>query len=219
MKKICIFDLDGTLLDTINTIAHYTNQALGEFGQKKVSAEKIRSFLGDGVINLFSRCLRETGGDASLTSVILERYMQLYEAEPAYMSEPFEGISILLETLKKHEVTLAVLSNKPDELTGPAVHQIFGRELFAGCSGQKGGSPIKPDPTVVLEFIKGFEKENCFFIGDSDVDMQAGKNAGIHTIGVKWGYRDVDELRAAGADYIVSHPDEIARIVVHGFLF
>ncbi len=213
MKNLCIFDLDGTLLNTLDSIAYYVNDTMKHFGLPVIETEKIRTFVGNGAKNLISRSLRYNGSELDAEKV-LSVYIEKYNSDALYLVKPYDGIRELLSKLHENGVTLAVLSNKPHSSTSIMIDEIFGKDLFSVVRGPYNNEKVKPDPAVANEIAKGFEKENCFFIGDSDVDIETGKNALMHTVGVTWGFRDRDVLQNAGAEKIVSKAADIADIVL-----
>lgn len=213
MKKLCIFDLDGTLLNTLDSIAYYVNDTMKHFGLPVIETEKIRTFVGNGAKNLISRSLRYNGSELDAEKV-LSVYIEKYNSDALYLVKPYDGIRELLSKLHENGVTLAVLSNKPHSSTSIMIDEIFRKDLFSVVRGPYNNEKVKPDPAVANEIAKGFEKENCFFIGDSDVDIKTGRNALMHTIGVTWGFRDRGVLQNAGAEKIVSKAADIADIVL-----
>lgn len=213
MKKLCIFDLDGTLLNTLDSIAYYVNNTMKHFGLPVIETEKIRTFVGNGAKNLISRSLRYNGSELDAEKV-LSVYIEKYNSDALYLVKPYDGIRELLSKLHENGVTLAVLSNKPHSSTSIMIDEIFGKDLFSVVRGPYNNEKVKPEPAVANEIAKGFEKENCFFIGDSDVDIETGKNALMHTVGVTWGFRDRGVLQNAGAEKIVSKAADIADIVL-----
>ena len=213
MKKLCIFDLDGTLLNTLDSIAYYVNDTMKHFGLPVIETEKIRTFVGNGAKNLISRSLRYNGSELDAEKV-LSVYIEKYNSDALYLVKPYDGIRELLSKLHENGVTLAVLSNKPHSSTSIMIDEIFGKDLFSVVRGPYNNEKVKPEPAVANEIAKGFEKENCFFIGDSDVDIKTGRNALMHTIGVTWGFRDRGVLQNAGAEKIVSKAADIADIVL-----
>lgn len=213
MKKLCIFDLDGTLLNTLDSIAYYVNDTIKHFGLPVIETEKIRTFVGNGAKNLISRSLRYNGSELDAEKV-LSVYIEKYNSDALYLVKPYDGIRELLSKLHENGVTLAVLSNKPHSSTSIMIDEIFGKDLFSVVRGPYNNEKVKPEPAVANEIAKGFEKENCFFIGDSDVDIKTGRNALMHTIGVTWGFRDRGVLQNAGAEKIVSKAADIADIVL-----
>ncbi len=214
MIKACIFDLDGTVLYTLESIALAGNRMLAELGVKEQPLDDYRYFCGDGSDNLVIRCLK--AADA-LTEERLARGKVLNRTflaeKPSYHVRPYEGIREVLTALKERGLKLAIVSNKPDEAAQIAVRDAFG-DLFDHIQGQGSGIPIKPDPTGALRTAEHFavDPSECYYFGDTWTDMQTGRNAGMHTIGVLWGYRDRKELEENGAETVLSKPEEILEL-------
>lgn len=216
MIKAAIFDLDGTLSDTINTIAYYGNSALTAYGFGEIPTETYKKLVGNGRDLLIHRMLAYHNADTEENyKMVGEKYDFLYESDVLYLTKPFDGTPEVIKNLKADGVKCAVLSNKPDNVTTPIVEQLFGKGVLDLCAGAKAGVPIKPAPDGALEIAEKFGvlPEECIFIGDTYVDITTGKNAGMTTIGVLWGFRDEEELKNAGADYIVSKTGDIYNII------
>lgn len=216
MKKLCIFDLDGTLSNTLPTIAYYGNLALGKYSHPAIEQERYKTLVGDGRDILIHRMLAESGAD---TPEEYERvgsaYDAAYEADVLYLTQPYDGITEMLKTLKIRGFCLAVLSNKPHNVAEMVVQKLFGG-IFDEVWGKKEGFPTKPDPAAAHEICRrlGVNPADAFFIGDTSVDIKTGKNGGFTSIGVLWGFRGKEELCRAGADFTVSHPKEIPDVVL-----
>lgn len=216
MTKLCIFDLDGTLMNTIPAISHFGNTALKKFGFPEIEPDRYKLLVGNGRDLLIHRMLQETDSDTEENfENVGKAYDAGYEADPLYKTAPYDGILDLLDTLKEKGLTLAVLSNKPDNVTQDVVRLFFG-DRFDIIAGQKPGVNPKPDPAGVYAILDELKitAEESFFIGDTYVDISTGKNAGIESIGVLWGFRDEAELTNAGADHIVDHPSKILDIIL-----
>lgn len=216
MTKLCIFDLDGTLTDTIPAIAHFGNTALTSYGFTELPNERYKKLVGNGRDKLIHRMLRENGADTSENyEKVGKAYDAAYEADPLFETKPYDGIIELLDSLIKNGIKIAVLSNKPDNVAQDVV-RLFFKDRFNAAYGQRNGIAIKPEPIAALEIAKelGIDVSEAVFIGDTNVDILTGKNAGMKTIGVLWGFRDKEELLSAGADYIVSKPLEILDIIL-----
>ncbi len=213
MIKACIFDLDGTLLNTLNTIRYYVNLTIGEIGLSPISTDECRSFIGHGARHLISSTLKSKGiDDAALTESTLKAYNAKYDADTLYLTEPYDGVTDMIDSLVAAGLRLAVLSNKPDPTTTDIVAKFF-KDKFSVVHGGRAGVPLKPDPTALLSTIDelGVSPDEVMYIGDTGVDILTGKNAGVYkTVGVSWGYRPVLELRESGADIIL---DDAAKIV------
>ena len=216
MTKLCIFDLDGTLMNTIPAISHFGNTALKEFGFPEIEPDRYKLLVGNGRDLLIHRMLAEFDSDTEENfENVGKAYDSGYEADPLYKTAPYDGILDLLDALKEKGITLAVLSNKPDNVTQDVVRLFFG-DRFDIIAGQKKGIAPKPDPAGVYAILEelNITAEESFFIGDTYVDISTGKNAGIESIGVLWGFRDEAELKGAGADHIVDKASEILDIIL-----
>lgn len=215
MKKLCIFDLDGTLLNTLPTIAYYGNLALGKINLAPIPEERYKALVGDGRDLLIHRMLAEYNADtAENYETVGAAYDAAYEADVMYLTKPYDGIPELLSALKSSGVKLAVLSNKPHNVANPIVREVFG-DIFDEAWGKRTDFPTKPNPAAAHEIcrILGISAAETAFIGDTSVDIATGKNAGFYTIGAAWGFRSVAELRDAGADFIANKAPEIADAI------
>ena len=181
MKKLVIFDLDGTLLNTIADLAAATNHALTQFGYPTHSTDAYRFFVGNGINKLFERALPETDRTPENVLRIRSKFVPYYNIHNADLSRPYPGISELLKTLQQQGTQIAVASNKYQEATAKLIGQYFPAIRFTAVFGQRENVPTKPDPQVVNEIIQlaGVSKEEVVYIGDSGVDMQTGLNAGV----------------------------------------
>lgn len=215
MKKLIIFDLDGTILNTLPTIAYYGNLALRENGFDTIEEELYKSFLGYGRAVLIHRMLKYNGIDNNENYENVGRvYDDAYIKDAEYLAEPYEGICDMLDELKDMGIAVAVLSNKPHDVTVPTIEGFF-PGVFCRVWGKKDEYPAKPNPEAALEICReiGVSPEDTVFIGDTEVDIQTGKNAGFCTIGVTWGFREREEIEKIGANYIVCTPSEIPGII------
>ena len=215
MIRACIFDLDGTLLNTLATIAHYCNQTLNRFDLPAIPQERFRYLVGNGAKLLVERMLREVGGDPSFFDAAYQDYTQAYDRAPLYLTAPYDGILDLLRELKSRGIRIAVLSNKPHSATTAVVESLFGKDTFDRCYGQREGVPIKPDPQALLSLMDelGVAPEECLYIGDTAVDMQTGRGAGAKTVGVLWGFRDREELEASGGEILIENPMQLLTVL------
>lgn len=215
MKKLVIFDLDGTLLNTIADLAAATNYALQACGYPTHDTDAYRFFVGNGINKLFERALPE--GTRSKENVLKIRslFVPYYNEHNADLSRPYPGIENLLETLQKKGYMLAVASNKYHEATQKLIKQYFPRINFLAILGQRKNIPAKPDPQVVYEIMEkaGVERNEIVYIGDSSVDMQTGANAGVTTIGVCWGFRPRTELEAYNPSLIAEQAEDILHFL------
>ncbi len=211
MIKLCIFDLDGTLLDTLPTISYYCNHSLEEFDLPQIEQERYKYLAGNGAKVLVERMLDEVGADREkYFDKVYKFYNKEYDKDVNYLTKPFDGVPEMLAGLKTLGIDTAVISNKPDFAAVNVVKNFLG-ELVDIAHGGREGIPLKPSPEGVFEIMKeaGVTADECLYVGDTGTDMETGKNSGIFSIGVLWGFRKEDELKANGADIIVSHPLEI----------
>lgn len=217
MKKVCIFDCDGTLLNTLGSFAYCGNRALEELGYEKIEEKEYRYMVGDGPIELIRRVLRRAGDETcSNFDRMAETYFKYFRRYCGLGVVPYEGMTDALEKLKKEGVLLAVLSNKPHEQNVEVIQKIFGKDLFSVILGQKEGMRKKPDPQGVMQIMKelGAKPEECYYFGDTDTDMKTGKAAGLYTVGVLWGFRTRQELEENQADCILEDPSQIPGLVL-----
>lgn len=210
--RLCIFDLDGTLVNTIGDLAASVDFALQKLGLPTHTKEEYTTFVGDGTLLLIKRSLPENLQNSSeILSQAHEIFTRHYSNHYADTSFAYQGITDVLFELKSRGVKLAVCSNKPDAFTKSIVIKLFGEGLFDAVVGAREGSPKKPDPTAENHIIEsfGFNKDNCIHIGDSDVDVITAHNAGVKCIGCTWGFRSRECLESIGADCIIDSPSEI----------
>lgn len=214
--KACIFDLDGTLTNTLESMTYSVNLTLEEMGLSKITKDQCRLFVGNGARVLMEKSLKAAGDtDASRIEEGMEIYGRIFDRNCTYHVTPYEGIPEMLKALKDKGIQLAVLSNKPDRQTVKVVKAIFGEELFDYAQGQKEGIRRKPEPDGVWYLMEQMHvsKEECLYIGDSEVDAATGRNVGLKTIGVLWGFRDRKTLETAGVDDLIDRPDELLQFV------
>lgn len=210
--KACIFDLDGTLTDTLESLAYSVKATLREMGLPEITTEQCRRFVGDGAKVLMERSLLAAGEkDLSRLEESLAAYRRIFDENCTYHVTPYQGIPELLQSLKEKGVLLAVLSNKPHEQAVKVVKEIFGERWFDYVSGQQEGIEKKPDPAGVIHIMETLKltNEECLYVGDSEVDVRTGNNAGVRTIIVSWGFRTREELKEAGARTVIDSPLEL----------
>jgi phosphoglycolate phosphatase len=207
-----IFDLDGTLIDSLQDIADATNNALAAFDLPQHGVDDYRRFVGNGVQALLARALPPQWA-ATPPERFIETFRQFYRYHLNRKTRPYPGIVSVLEQLAAAGLRLAVLSNKPHELTGRCIETFFPHIAFTSVFGQRDGIPRKPDPTAALEIARmlAIPQDKCGFVGDSAVDMATGRCAGMRCIGVSWGFRPREEMIDAGADLIIDQPEELLR--------
>lgn len=216
MYRCCIFDLDGTLVNSIHALTHTTNLTLKEFGLGPVTEEHVKVFVGDGSKKLVERALLHCG-DSGLSHFdeAVTLYQKLFKIHCMYQVDAYDGIRELLAWLKEHHIRIAVCSNKPHEQTLVNVESVFGKGYFDLVCGERESEGIrkKPDPAGALyiaETLHATPKE-CLYFGDTNTDMMTGIAAGMDTVGVTWGFRDRAELEEYHPKYMISHPSEILK--------
>ena len=212
MYRCCIFDLDGTLVNSIWALTKSINDTMKQFGIDPIDTELCKRFVGEGYKKLVERALIH-GGDKTLHHYeeALIVYQRVFKECCMYRVKPYEGIPKLLEGLKEKKIRIAVLSNKPHARALDNVEGIFGKGYFDLINGQKETVPRKPDPAgaILTAEALGVKTKECLYIGDTGTDMQTGNAAGMHSAGVLWGFRDEKELREYGAELLAEHPREI----------
>lgn len=212
--RLLILDLDGTIADTIDSIREAVNLTLSHFGFPLRDREEIRAAIGNGARNLIRLSLPEAvRTDEALVERVFADYDVRYGETYDHVAGCYPGMAESLHTLSERGYTLAVLSNKQDAYVKKIVSLLFPEGFMAFVQGQN-EMPKKPDPTVPLMICRtlGISPEETAFVGDSDVDILTGKNAGMLTVGCVWGYRSEDELRAAGADHLLRNGRELAEL-------
>lgn len=213
--RAVIFDLDGTLLDTLDDIGDSVNRMLAEYGFDGHTMDDYRRFIGNGLRVLVTRALPLAGRSDVMVHQCVQRARELYWENWNRKTRPYEGINDLLNELEKKGVVMTVLSNKPHDFTMRYVHAYFDRQTFHLVMGQNDDFPAKPDPQSALYIAQqiGLPPSRILFVGDSAVDMQTAAAAGMHAVGAAWGFRGPRELEANGCQTLVRHPKEILRLI------
>ncbi len=216
MKKLIIFDLDGTLLNTIADLAHSTNFALESNGFPTHEIEEYKYFVGNGINKLFERALPEGEKSEENIAKVRNVFLVHYDRHNADHSRPYEGMVELLEQLLKKGIKLAVASNKYQAATEKLVPHFFPTVSFVAILGQREGINPKPDPTIVHDILSvaNVTKEETLYVGDSNVDMQTAINSGVDACGVAWGFRPVAELGAYHPKYIAHKAADILSYII-----
>lgn len=213
-KKAVIFDLDGTLTDTLKSIWKSANLALADVGLPPFDIDRYRYFVGDGAAELVKRALIADGDkELVLFDKMSESYRKHFEKYVNYEVRPYEGIRELLHALKEKGILLAVNSNKPQDRTVNVIEENFGKGTFDILVGQSDERARKPAPDGVFYIMErlGLMKDEVIYLGDTCVDMKTGRSAGVFTIGALWGFRDRQELEENHADVIIEHPMELLK--------
>ena len=213
MIKLIIFDLDGTLLNTLNDLADCTNHVLQKNGFPVHDIDAYKYFVGNGVEMLLRRALPKNITESSYYK-ILNDFMQYYEIHKADKTAPYDGIIETLEQLQKESVFLSVATNKPHELLPDLMQYYFPTIKWAAVFGNRKDIPIKPHPQIVYDILEvtQLNKNETLYIGDTAVDMETAQNAGIKKVGALWGFRTKEELQQADADYLIEKPQELIKL-------
>jgi len=217
MKKAVIFDLDGTLTDTLDSIKKCADAAIAVCGYEPYERDAYKYFVGEGAARLVEKCLIGRG-DVNLENFdkVFAAYKEIFAENCMYHVRPYEGIRELLESLKDAGLKIAVLSNKPHAETIDVVESIFGKGYFDVIHGQKPKVERKPSPAGVFCILEelGLSVDEIAYLGDTSTDMQTGKSAGAFTVGALWGFRDRKELEENHADAIIKNPGELLDYVL-----
>lgn len=219
MLKLAIFDLDGTLLDTRRDIAEACNHALRMCGYPVRPLDEYNMLIGRGIGNLFRGALPEDARSAENIERMRGFFKSYYELHICDFTEPYDGVYEMLDALSEAGIHLAVASNKYQEGTERLVRHFFERYRFSCILGHREGKALKPDPDILLEAMASFcgvSADETAYCGDSDVDMQTGRNAGIRTIGATWGFRGRKELEEYDPWALADNPHEISSLLLSG---
>lgn len=208
-----IFDLDGTLLDTLVDIANAANDSLRQEGVPEHSLDRYRVMVGDGVRVLFQRAVPDEF--SGVRQECMENFERHYASRLSEHSKPYPGIPELLSELAIRGLWMGILSNKPHHFTQRCVEALLAGHRFASVIGQRPDVPRKPDPYSLLEMLRGMEAapKEVLYVGDTDTDMKTAVAAGCPAVGVTWGFRTADELLRTGARYVIHRPAELLGLV------
>jgi len=214
-KQAVLFDLDGTLVDTLRDIGAALNSALARHGLPLHDLDSLRRMVGWGVRQLVTQAVPASHGDQGTISALTAEVMDHYTRFPVVHSEPYPGIPELLTALRARRIPTAVLTNKPHPLALATVERLFPEHPFEVVLGDRPGVPHKPDPTAALSICEalGIAPAQALFVGDSEVDVQTAHNAGMACAAVVWGFRGEAELRQAGAEVLVQRAEQILELV------
>ncbi len=212
MTKVILFDLDGTLVNSLFDLSFSTNFALTKMGFSTHETEAFKYFVGDGMLKLIERALPEEIKDRDTVNTTLNIFLNHYKEHYVDKTVPYDGILDLLENLKDYK--LAIISNKNQDMATVVADKLLGDKFQIVC-GKRDEFPAKPNPALTLKIISelGVSPNECVFVGDSGMDMAVAKNAGCIAVGVLWGFREEKELLENGADYIVSAPLQILEVL------
>jgi phosphoglycolate phosphatase len=208
--RATIFDLDGTLLDTLDDIANAANRVLAARGVPTHPNAHYRTLIGEGVVKLMLRALPPTHQDEATVQACVSAYAQEYERTWNALTKPYAGVPEMLDALVIRGLKLAVLSNKPDRFTQQCVSELLAKWTFDVVLGASDQFPRKPDPAGAIETAKrlGVPPAECLYVGDSGIDMQTARAAQMCPVGVLWGFRGKEELLRDGAQHLIDKPSE-----------
>ena len=210
--KAAIFDLDGTLVNSLDDLADSANATLRAHSFPLHEVEAYRYFVGDGTRKLMERILpQEHAADTTFVEQFMSEYKDCYARNLLQKTKPYDGIMEMLEELRRRSIPMAVCTNKHQSAAEMIVKTLFPHRIFQEIIGDQEGLPRKPDPQKVLRIMRNFgvTREQTAYFGDTDVDMDTARNAGAFAVGVLWGFRPEEELVAHGADLLLSHPMEL----------
>jgi phosphoglycolate phosphatase len=208
--RAIVFDLDGTLVDSLDDIAGHLNAALGEIGLGPYARDEVRRWVGHGVRDLIAHAV----GAPDRVGGVIDRFRALYRAAPYGRTSLYAGLDATLDAITARGRVLGVLSNKPHDLAVAIADALLARWPFGAIAGERPGRPLKPDPDAALCMADelGVPPERCVVVGDSEVDVATARGAGMASVAVTWGLRDADVLVGAAPDYLVSTPAELTAL-------
>lgn len=212
--KAFIFDLDGTLIDSLADIAESINRMLDARGYPRCQQEVFKQMVGDGMEKLVERALPQDVRNEALIKVCVEEYRAHYDTLWNAQTRPYPGIVEMLKTLQARGMKLGVISNKAHRFTVPMTEHFFGADVFDHILGQRTEVPRKPSPDAAHEMATflGLRTDEMAYVGDSGIDMQFAKSSGMRAVGVRWGFRSEAELIECGADVLLSSPAELFNL-------
>lgn len=218
MIKLVIFDLDGTLVNSVYDLADSVNFVLRENGYKTHETDKYYYFVGNGTRKLCERAIPEDKRTEAEIDRIHELFLKHYANNYLNKTVLYDGIKETVQALVKSGVKCAVASNKTDIFTNEIIDAFFEKNTFCCVLGKREGFAAKPDPKIVYEILEKTEtdKQNAIFVGDSNVDIITARNSGIRSVGCLWGFRTYEELKEARADYIINEPADLLKILQEG---
>lgn len=216
MIKIAVFDLDGTLVDSLTDLAQSVNKGLKKAGLEEKPIDNYKQYVGNGREVMVKLAMGEKSNDKSLLKVAMETFNAEYAIHCNDNTQGYDGCDKMLEVLSQKGIKTAVLSNKPDEFVGNIVSKVYPHHTFTEAWGQKPQYKRKPDKEALTAMLDMYRitPDECIYIGDSDVDVLTAKNAGVHMAGVEWGFRGKEELIATGAPFVASTAEELLEYIL-----
>ncbi len=213
--KLVIFDLDGTLLNTIGDLAAACNVVLERHDLPQHTYEEYCHFVGNGILRLVERAIPEPLRTPEFVQEVRKDFVEYYTAHIDIHTKPYEGVQELLRELTRRGIKTGVASNKFQAGTEKLVRLFFGDIPFVAVLGQRPNIPLKPDPSIALEILEkgGENRENTLYVGDSGIDMQTAATAGLRSVGCSWGFRSREELQEAGACHIIDRADQLLELL------
>lgn len=217
MIKLCVFDMDGTILDSLEDLQKAMNHALSTNNLPTIdSLEKIKEITGDGQVVFVKKAIGEPlNANDELVNKVLKDYVDYYDSHYAVYSKPYDGVLDLLHYLQDNKIKIAVITNKATHFAKTIADKLFNGISFEYIIGPSEEYPRKPDPKALLMILNelNVNKEECLYFGDTNTDMLTAKNAGVTAIGVTWGFRDRSELVENGAKHIITHPNQVIGLL------
>lgn len=215
MIDLVIFDLDGTLVNSLDDLADSVNTVLARHGYPGHGIEEYRRFVGNGTLKLIERALPADQLEEDIIKTVHSEFSELYSANCLNKTAPYDGIAQVVEIIRAKNIKTAVASNKTDAFAKKIVTELFGEGMFDMVIGQTDVFPKKPEPDVIFHIMDklGARPEKTIYVGDSDVDVLTGHNAGLPVCGCCWGFRKREELEKAGADYLLETSYDLVKII------
>lgn len=214
MIKAVLFDLDGTLVNSLDDLADSVNYSLSKFGLPEHKTEEFKYFAGNGIAKMVERAIPADLRGTSVYKKVLDVFFKYYSVHFADNTKPYGGLKELVCDLKQMGIKIAVVTNKAQQIAENVVKTAYG-DIFDIICGKQENAPLKPDPYGAISVMRelGVSNSECIFLGDSSIDMETGINCGALPVGVLWGYRTADELLKSGAKYIIGNPEELLGII------
>ena len=214
MIRLCIFDLDGTTVNSLNSIAYFANETLKRYGYPAFSVNDYRHLAGGGAKALWTNIVKAVGAPESQLDDMKNDWLRTYEQDFLYLTEGYEGVTDMLRKLKAAGISTAIVTNKAKAIADKICESCFGSALLDEVISDHPGMVLKPAPDELIKLKEkyGLSDGEVMYCGDHTIDMVTGKNAGAVTVGVTWGFHTAEALKAAGADYVATHPSQIADI-------